>query len=95
MKGRKICGKKTKKDQTNKKTGTKVTARVGNPVNTLKNMATENKAVINGEMVQVYSSIFQSRFNMSIIYSLRDTVSDADCSSPLRILKIVTVGLKN
>ena len=29
------------------------------------------------------------------IYLLRDAVFDADCLAPLRILKIITVGLKN
>ena len=55
---------------------------------------TKNKAVINGKAVQIYGWIYQPRFTISKIYSLLDAAFDADCLTPFRILKIITVGLK-
>ena len=56
---------KTKKGQANKKAGTKATTRVDNPVNVLKNMATENKTVIIREILE-----FQSHFHLMWICPL-------------------------
>ena len=56
---------------------------------------TKNKAVINGKKVQIYGCISQPRFTISKIHMLRDAAFGADCLTPLRILKIIAVGLKN
>ena len=56
---------------------------------------TKNKAVINGKTVQICEWISQPRFTVSKIHPLRDVAFGADCSTPLRILKIITVGLKH
>ena len=56
---------------------------------------TENKAVINEDTAQIYLWISQRRFTTpKKIHPLRDAASDADCSTPFRILKITTVSLK-
>ena len=55
---------------------------------------TENKAVINGEMVQIYCSISQPKFIYQRIHPLRDAAFGADCLTPFKILKIIIVGLK-
>ena len=54
----------------------------------------KNKAVINEKTVQIYRWIFQPRLTLSKIHPLRDAVFGADCLTPPRILKIITVGLK-
>ena len=52
--------------------------------------------MINGKTVQIYGSILsQPRFTISKIHPLRDAAFGADCLTPLKILKIVMVGLKN
>ena len=56
---------------------------------------TKDKAVINGKTVQTYRWISQLRFTFQKIYPLQDTAFGADCLPPFRILKIITVGLKN
>ena len=53
---------------------------------------TENKAVINGEMVRMCCSISHPRFNISKNPSV--TRFGADCLTPSRILKIKIVGLQ-
>ena len=58
------------------------------------NQSFSKKAVINGKMAQIYGWISQPRFTMSKIHLLRDTTFGEDCLSALRILKIITVGLK-
>ena len=54
----------------------------------------ENKAVINGETVQICCSISQARFDISENPSVTRFTIGADCFTPFRILKIVIVGLK-
>ena len=56
---------------------------------------TENKAVINGETVQIYGWISQPRFTISEIRLLRDVAFGADCLICFKLLKIITVGLNN
>ena len=56
---------------------------------------TENKATINGKMVKIYRWISKPRFTISKIHPLRDAAFHADCLTPLRILKIIIVALKN
>ena len=56
---------------------------------------TENKAVINGETVQIYCSLSQPKFNISKkISPLRDAAFGADCLTPFKILKIIMADLK-
>ena len=59
---------------------------------------TENKAVINGETVQIIMKYVLSYVSRDLIYQkidpLRDVSFGADCLTPFRILKIITVGLK-
>ena len=47
----------------------------------------ENKAVIDGETVKVY-------WTYQRIHPLGDAAFDTNCLTQLRILKIITVGLK-
>ena len=57
--------------------------------------STENRAVINGETVQIYCSISQPRFNISKNPSVTlDATFGANCLTPFRILEIIIVGLK-
>ena len=51
---------------------------------------TENKAVINGETVQICCSRSQPRFRISKIHPLSDATFNPDCLTPLTFLKIVT-----
>ena len=54
---------------------------------------TENKAVINGEMIQICCSISQPRFNVSKkMHPSRDAAFGANCLIPFRSLKMF--GLK-
>ena len=56
---------------------------------------TRNKAVINGKKVQVYMDGYLSRdLQYQQIHPLRDAAFGADWLTPLRILKIITIGLK-
>ena len=46
------------------------------------------------EMVQIHRWISRSTFTISKIHPLRDAAYYEDCLTPLRILRILTVGLK-
>ena len=56
---------------------------------------TKNKAVISGKTVQIYGWISQPRFTISKNPSFTRCSIGAECLTPLSILKIITVGLKN
>ena len=56
---------------------------------------TENKAVINRKIVQICCSISQPLFTISKIHPLLDAAFSVDILTPFRILKIVTVSVKN
>ena len=58
---------------------------------------TENKAVINGKRYKYIDGYLSRDLLHQKIYPLRNAAfgADADSSTPLRILKIRTVGLKN
>ena len=56
---------------------------------------TKNKAVTNRRTVQIYEWISQPRLLYQKIHPLRDAAFGADCLTCFKILKIVTVGLKN
>ena len=58
---------------------------------------TKNKAVINGKTVQIsiWISVSRDLLYHQKIHPLRDAAFGADCLTPLKILKITTVGLKN
>ena len=52
--------------------------------------------LINEETVQMYLWISQPRFDISKkMNPLGGAAFDADCLTPVRILKIITAGLKN
>ena len=55
---------------------------------------TKNKAVINWKTVQIYGWVSRLKFTISKIHPLRDAAFGADFLTPLRILKIITVGPK-
>ena len=55
---------------------------------------TKNKSVIDGKTVQIYGWISQPTFTITKIHSLRDAAFGADCLTPLKTLKMITVGLK-
>ena len=50
--------------------------------------------MISGKKVQIYGWISQPRFTISKIHPLRDEALSANCITPLRILKTITIGLK-
>ena len=50
--------------------------------------------MINGKKVQIYGWISQPRFTVSKHPSLQDAAFGADCLTSLKILKIITVGLR-
>ena len=54
----------------------------------------KNKAVINGETVQIYRWISAPRFDISKNPFVRRCSNFKDCLTPLRILKCIGVGLK-
>ena len=56
---------------------------------------TKSKAVINGETVQILDGYLSRDLLYQKIHSLRDSAFGADCLTPLRILEIITVALKN
>ena len=58
---------------------------------------TKNKAVINGKTVQIYgySNISAEIYYIKKIHPLRDAAFGADCLTSFKILKMITVSLKN
>ena len=56
---------------------------------------TKNKAVINGKWYKYVSGYLSRDLLYQKFHPLRDAAFGAGCSTPLRILNIVTVGLKH